>query len=86
MSCKPCDEKKKAAEDAKAEAAVEKGAVEIVLEKNPTKLAINCLCGLTRIIPRDLKFGEEFTLTPCPKCATALRYRFERDGVHEVIA
>lgn len=85
MSCKPCEEKKKAIQ-AENEAKMEKAAVQKVLDSNPTKLAINCICGLTRIIPRHLKFGEEFVLTPCPKCATALRYRFEPDGVHEVIA
>ena len=83
MSCKPCDEKKAARLAAEA---AEPSPVAAVLARNPTKLAINCFCGLTRIIPRDLKFGEEFTLVPCPKCATAGRYRFEADGVHEVIA
>lgn len=80
MSCKPCDEKK-----AKTAEAAEKSAVEAVLEQNPTKLAINCICGLTRIIPRHLKFGEEFSLVPCPRCGVAMRYRFAEDGVHEII-
>ncbi len=63
---------------------MEKATVQSVLDANPTKLAIDCVCGLRRIIPRNLKFGEQFELTPCPKCGLAARYLFAEDGVHEV--
>lgn len=50
----------------------------------PSRLAIHCYCGLTRLIPAGLKFNEEFTLTPCNKCGSSFRGRLEADGVVEL--
>lgn len=46
---------------------------------------ISCFCGLNRVLPEGLQNGDEFTLTPCPRCGNALRGRREGDGIREIL-
>jgi hypothetical protein len=48
------------------------------------KLAINCFCGLLRIVPPGLKVGDTFELAPCPKCHTPFRGKCVEGGVELV--
>lgn len=50
------------------------------------RLGIHCYCGLYRLIPEGLKFGEEFRLVPCPKCGSNFHGRLisEEVGVEEL--
>jgi len=75
MACKPCEEKKKA-----AAAAVEQSKPVV----HPSRLAIHCYCGLTRLIPAGLKPDDIFELVPCPKCGTGFRGKFVGEGVEEL--
>lgn len=46
---------------------------------------ISCFCGINRVLPDDLKVGDEFTLVPCPRCGNPLRGIREEDGVREIV-
>lgn len=50
----------------------------------PPRLAINCVCGLKRLIPTGLKLDDIFDLVPCPKCGMAFKGQFKGDEVQEV--
>lgn len=50
------------------------------------RLGIHCYCGLYRLIPEGLKFGEIFTLVPCPKCGSDFRGRLIDETVVESLA
>lgn len=50
------------------------------------RLGIHCYCGLYRLIPEGLKFGETFTLVPCPKCGSDFRGRLIDETVVESLA
>lgn len=78
--CFNCDEKKAKAtlaEGAKVAAPELKGEGTVtppVVETS--RLYINCVCGLIRLIPAGLKPGDEFELVPCLKCGAPFKGRF----------
>lgn len=51
----------------------------------PSRLAIHCFCGLTRLIPAGLKVNDTFELVPCPKCGSGFRGKLVDQGVEEVL-
>lgn len=59
----------------------EKTKPEVVEEVPTSRLAINCYCGLARMIPTGLKVGDTFSLVPCPKCGSTFIGKFVGNGV-----
>lgn len=81
--CAGCDKKHwerftKEHAEREAKAAAEK-------PKQTLRLAINCLCGITRLLPTGLHPLEIFTMLPCPKCGTGFKGQLTDDGVQEIV-
>lgn len=55
------------------------------VEVKPSRLGINCHCGLFRMLPTGLNVDDTFALVPCPKCGYALRGKFVGEGVEEIL-
>lgn len=81
MSCTPCDEKK----------AKRVGLKAIMSDSTPPptptkeRLVMHCFCGLMRLLPENLKTGDEFRLVACPKCGSPFHGVAVEGGAMEVV-
>lgn len=66
MACTPCKKRREARKLSKLEQYIQDATLERpALER---KAFINCLCGLSRILPGNPQPDEIITLPACPRC------------------